>query len=177
MRPTAFDVLVYMFEHYDELPDDAPLNADASVQSAADTPDDDPLEQALVSEGFDQHAINGAFQWLDELAGQVDPAGDQSRGYELAVGANSIRVLAPQERQWVSEECLNFLLYLQSANIISAAQRELILERAFALALSEMTLEQFQWISLMVLANQPDEEEACVWLEELLFDRNNGLPN
>lgn len=182
MRPTAFDVLLYMFEHYEELPDDAPPSAGADALLASEILEDtplapDPLERALVSEGFGEKEIHHAFQWLDELADQVDPVGDQSRGYELTVGANSIRVLSPEERNLLSAECVDFLMYLQGADIISAAQRELILDRTLALSVADMSLEQFQWLILMVLANQPAEEDACVWLEELLFDQATGLPN
>lgn len=177
MRSTAFDVLLYMFEHYEELPDDAPPSAGAEALFTSEILDDDPLEQALVSEGFGQHEIHHAFRWLDELADQVDPVGDQSRGYELAVSARSMRILSAEERQLLSMECIDFLMYLQSAEVISAAQRELILDRTTALNMRDMNLEQFQWLILMVLANQPDEEDACIWLEELLFDQVEGLPN
>lgn len=177
MRPTAFDVLLYMFEHYEELPDDAPPSAEADALLASEILEDDPLEKALVSEGFGQQEIHHAFQWLDELADQVDPRGDQSQGYELSVNPNSIRVLSPEERDLLSSECVDFLMYLRSADIISAAQRELILDRTTALSVPDMTLEQFQWLILMVLANQPSEEDACIWLEELLFSQPNELPN
>lgn len=181
MRPTALDVLLYMFEHYEELPDDEPASAGVDAFFASEILDDsladDPLERVLVSEGFGQQEIHHAFRWLDELADQVDPVGDQSRGYQLAVGASSIRVLSPQEHKLLNVECVDFLMYLQSADVISAAQRELILDRTLALNLEDMSLEQFQWLILMVLANQPDEEDACVWLEELLFDQVEGLPN
>lgn len=182
MRPTALDVLLYMFEHYEELPDDEPTSAGTDALFASEILDDDPLaddplEQVLVSEGFGQQEIHHAFRWLDELADQVDPVGDQSRGYQLTLSANSMRVLAPEEQKLLNGECIDFLMYLQSADVISAAQRELILDRTLALNLDDMSLEQFQWLILMVLANQPDEEDACVWLEELLFDQVEGLPN
>ena len=181
MRPTTFDVLMYMFEHYDELPDDPPpelTEGDGSAPSlTTEILEEDPLEKALVSEGFGQKEIYHAFQWLDELADQVDPEGDQSQGYALAVGANSIRVFSPEERELLSTDCINFLMYLQSADVISAAQRELILDRTTALNVPDLSVEQFQWLILMVLANQPDEEDACVWLEELIYDHATGLPN
>lgn len=174
MRPNVFDVLLYMFEHYEELPEE--LDPPASG-SAASLTSEDPLEQALASEGFGQQEIHKAFEWLGDLADQVDPLGDQSKGYELLVSNSSIRVFSSEERSMLSGECIDFLLYLQSSAVLDAAQRELILDRALALEVPNLSLEQFQWLILMVLANQPSQADACLMLEELIFDDQETLPN
>jgi len=178
MRPNVFDVLLYMFEHYEELPQEPDsLDQEPVAGSGAALTSEDPLEVALASEGFGQPEIHKAFQWLGDLADQVDPKGDQSQGYELLVGRNSIRVLSSQEQTMLSSECINFLMYLHNSGVLDAAQRELILDRALALEVPLLSLEQFQWLILMVLANQPSQADACLMLEELIFDDQGSLPN
>ena len=178
MRPNVFDVLLYMFEHYEELPQESDSDDPAPVAgSGAALTSEDPLELALASEGFGQQEIHKAFQWLGDLADQVHPMGDQSKGYELLVSHSSIRVFSPQERTMLSGECINFLMYLYHSGVLDAAQRELILDRALALEVPLLSLEQFQWLILMVLANQPSQADACLMLEELIFDDQETLPN
>jgi Smg protein len=39
-----------------------------------------------------------------------------------------------------------------------------------ALATDEIDLTQLKWIILMVLFNQPGQEEAYAWMEDLMFE-------
>lgn len=49
-----------------------------------------------------------------------------------------------------------------------------MIDRVMALETDEIDLRQLKWIILMVLFNQPGQEDACAWLEDLVFDDAPG---
>jgi Smg protein len=63
--------------------------------------------------------------------------------------------------------------------MISPDQRELIIDRALALDFAnvEIDLPQFQWLTLMVLANIPEADDAYDWVEELIHQDAQYMAN
>ena len=53
--------------------------------------------------------------------------------------------------------------------MLSPTTRELVIDRVMALDGDEVDLEQLKWVVLMVLFNQPDQEAAFTWLEDLVL--------
>jgi len=148
MKETLLDVLMYLFENYH----DGELE-DAENQQT--------LRVELAAAGFPEEEIGHAFAWLDGLARQRDtPA--------LADRTDALRIYAPQEQDRLSAECRGFLLYLEQLGIINAESRELIIERLLALE-DEVDLERVKWVCLLVLINQPGEEEGAVHLEDMVY--------
>ena len=148
MKENVFDVLMYLFENY--LYDDEPH------------PDRASLESELFEAGFTHGEIMKAFDWLDGLA----------RSRELAeVGAAScgaVRVYTDEEMLKLDVDCRGFVLFLEQIGILTAVSRELVIDRV--MALEEVDLENLKWVILMVLFDQPGEEEAFACMENLLFD-------
>ncbi len=156
MKENTLDVLMYLFEHC--------LDEDRSVEQ-----DESALKGMLRSAGFAQMEVNKAFLWLENLAQRhvaPDSGGIASSG--------SQRVYSAPELAKLDRHCRGFLLALELHKAIDAATREIIIERAMALELDEFTLERFKWIVMMVLANQPESDQAHAWLEAVIFDRNSG---
>jgi Smg protein len=54
--------------------------------------------------------------------------------------------------------------------VLNPASRELVIDRAMALENEDFDIEQLKWVVLMVLFNQPGEEAAYAWLEDLVFE-------
>ncbi len=54
--------------------------------------------------------------------------------------------------------------------VLTPASRERAIEQAMALESEDFNLEQMKWVILMVLFNQPGEEAAYAWVEDLVFD-------
>lgn len=148
MKETLLDVLMYLFENYH----DGELE-DADNQQT--------LRVELAAAGFPEEEVDHAFAWLDGLARQRDTP-------TLANCTDALRIYAPQEQGKLSADCRGFLLYLQQLGIINAASRELIIERLLALE-DEIDLERVKWVCLLVLINQPGEEEAAVHLEDMVY--------
>lgn len=147
---SVLDVLLYLFENY--FYDDP----DAEV-------DRDSLQHSLAEAGFTTREINKAFRWLDELAALRPQS-------ELAAADDGpIRVLAPQELERLECDSLGFLMFLQQQRILTPTQRELVLDRVMALDTDLVDLDDLKWVVLMVLFNQPGQEEAVAWMENLIF--------
>ncbi len=143
-----FEVLVYLFENYFE----------ADVR-----PDPVTLAEELSAAGFEEDDISGAFDWFRTLEEMTERMPDAT-----PPGAGSVRLHAEEETGKIHPEGLSFLMFLEQAGVIGAAQRELALDRAMALPESEVTLEQFKWIMLMTLWNQ-DKAGDYLFVEDAVF--------
>jgi Smg protein len=151
MKENVLDVLLYLFENF--IYDDPESGRDR-----------DSLQNSLLEAGFNPAEISKAFDWLDGLAAQRP-------GGELAFGATGpVRVYAEEEMRWLDPECRGFLMYLEHNGILDAARRELVVERVLALDAADFDLDDLKWVVLMVLFNQPDQEAACAWMENYLFE-------
>jgi len=150
MKENVFDVLMYLFEYYNE--------EDSDFE-----PDRYELESQLLDAGFPTAEVDKAFDWLDGLASQQE--------IELgSIGQASLRIYADQECKRLDLKARGFLLFLEQIGILKPKTRELIIDRIMALDSEEFDLEQLKWVVLMVLFNQPDFNGPYHWLEEIVFD-------
>ena len=44
------------------------------------------------------------------------------------------------------------------------------MDRVMALETHEISLEEMKWVILMVLFNQPGQEDAYAWMEDLVYE-------
>ena len=156
VNENVIDVLIYIYENY--------MDAEESVPT-----DQILLEEELVQAGFPQGEIKKAFNWLDELAwrqGSLITNGE-------AQPNRSMRLYCDREQQRIDLEIQGMLLYLEQAGILDARSRELVIERAMAIETEELTADDVKWIVLLVLLNQPGQENAFALMEELVY---NGEP-
>lgn len=157
MKETVFDVLLYLFENYmDEGPEFHP--------------DQKQLALELTEAGFRRGEIRKAFRWLDGLSAQQQrTAGQILRGDPAAM-----RHYTLLEARKLDAHCRGFILTMEQNGALDARTRELVIERAMALELEEITLEQLKWVVLMVLNHQPGQEHAHALLEDMVFDDLQG---
>jgi Smg protein len=81
-----------------------------------------------------------------------------------------LRVFAPEEMVRLDPQCRGLLTSLEAAGILSANQREIVIDRLLALEADELDLDQVKWVVLMVLSSQPGQELAYARMEDLIFD-------
>ena len=82
--------------------------------------------------------------------------------------SRGFRVFAPIEAEAISAEVQGFLLFLEQSEVLTASQRERVIERITACQDTEMPLEKVKLIVLMVLwAEQQTPDD--LWLTELLL--------
>lgn len=155
VNENVIDVLIYIYENY--------MDADESVPT-----DQILLEEELVQAGFPQGEIKKAFNWLDELAWRQG-----SLAYADAQPNRSMRIYSEREQQRIDLEIQGMLLYLEQTGILDPMSRELVIERAMAIETEELSADDVKWIVLLVLLNQPGQENAFALMEELVY---NGEP-
>lgn len=155
MKENVLDVLMYLFENYMD---------NEEMES-----DQETLKVELVEAGFARGEINKAFAWLEGLAAMQENLPLKS----LSAGP-SIRVFTEQEVEKLSLESRGFLLFLEQVSVLDQANRELVIDRVMALETEEIELEQLKWVVLMVLFNQPGQEAAVAWMEDLVFEQIAG---
>ncbi|MDP3699808.1 MAG: DUF494 domain-containing protein [Hylemonella sp.] len=158
-----FEVLVYVYENY--------WRGDACPQLPQ-------LERKLNAIGFDADEIRDALLWLDglNLAAQSTlwldtPPTDTRPGPTLASfpATDSMRVYSVAEQNHLGAECLGFISFLESAGVLLAPMREVILDRAMAVPGEPMALDDLKIIILMVYWSFGEEPDTLV-LDELYDD-------
>ena len=150
MKDNVLDLLIYLFENY--------MSADEEPR-----PDRQTLKTELERAGFGEFEVGRALEWLDGLSG--DPAGQVA----LAT-ARAVRVFSSQELLRLDTDVRGYLVHLENLRILSAAQREVVIDRLMALDADEIDIEQVKWVVLMVLFSQAGQESAYARMEDLVFD-------
>lgn len=154
MKENVLDVLTYMFESYFE-------EADAMFNREA-------LLEELVEVGFDHGDVEKAFNWLAEL-----PTSNED--IELSSpGLSSMRFFSPWEVKKLDLECQGYLLSLEQMGVLTAASRELIIDRVMALETDEISIEQLRWVCLIVLYNLSGTDVPYNWLEDVIMDLSSS---
>ena len=156
MTENVLDVLMYLFETY----------TDADSEPEADR---NALRAELERAGFGSGEISKALDWLDGLASR-----DEDPEWESPTERAS-RVFSNFETSRLDAAARGYIMYLEQIGILSAAQRELVIDRVMALETEEIEVEQIKWVVLMVLFNQPGREAAAAWMEDLVLDETAGL--
>jgi Smg protein len=156
-----FEVLVYVYENY--------WRGDAC-------PELPQLERKLSAIGFDADEIRDALLWLDglNLAAQSTlwldtPPPQPDAGLSSVQSADSMRVYSVAEQNHLGAECLGFISFLESAGVLPPPLREVVVDRAMAVAGDPMALDDLKIIILMVYWSFGEEPDALV-LDELYDD-------
>ncbi|MEO8333114.1 MAG: DUF494 domain-containing protein [Gallionella sp.] len=141
-----FEILMYLFESYFD---------------AGSYPEPDKLERKLSAAGFEDDDISEALTWLSALQ-QQDPD-----SYPASLDHSGPRHFADLEQQRISPEARQFLMFAEQQNLISAVEREMIIDRAVALQQQNLALDKLKLIMLMVLWNRHQDLDPLL-IEELL---------
>jgi len=156
VNENLIDVLIYIYENY----------MDSEESSSMDQI---TLEEELLQAGFQQGEVTKAFDWLDELAWRQGSLVEFGR----KVPNHSIRIFSDREQQKIDLEIQGLLLNLEHSGILDPMSRELVIERCMAIESEELSNDDVKWVVLLVLLNQPGQENAFALMEELVY---NGEP-
>src|SRR5712671_7590558 len=157
MDNTDFDILVYVFDHY--LFEELPAHAERA-----------DIARDLEVAGFRGANVERALDWLADLAEQRERPG-------LRANESAFRLYCVEESTRLDAACQGLLLSLERGGILSASQREIVIERLLALDTEELDLEQVKWVVLMVLSCQPGQEAACERMEDLVYALPEQVPH
>lgn len=152
MNENLIDVLIYIYENYMDSEESVPM-------------DQITLEEELLQAGFQQGEVTKAFNWLDELAWRQGSLIE----YGAAAPNRSTRIFSDREQQKMDLEIQGLLLNLEQSGILDPMSRELVIERCMAIETEELTTDDVKWVVLLVLLNQPGQENAFALMEELVY--------
>lgn len=142
-----FEVLVYLFENF---------------YQSENYPDQDALARKLTAAGFENDEISEALDWLNGLVGPGEGA-----SYEHIDAPGTFRAYTHAELAKLSAESRGFLIFLESARVLSPGLRELIVDKAMAVEDDIVELEKLKVVVLMVLWTRRGDVDTLM-LEELL---------
>ena len=161
MTGSILDILIYVFDRY-------------MLADAPEVPQREHLARDLERAGFTPAKVERALDWLTELAFGRDrplPAASSDAQH------TGVRIFSDSELARLSTECRGFLLTLERLGVLTAQQRELVIDRMLALDADEPDTEQLKWVVLMVLSSQPGQELAFERLDGLVSDSRSGAPH
>ena len=141
-----FEILMYLFESYFH---------------AASYPEPDKLSRKLSAAGFEDEEISDALTWLSALQEQNPDS------YPESLEHAGQRHFAELELQLISDEARQFLMFAEQQHLISAVEREMIIDRSVALKQENLALDKLKLIMLMVLWNRHQDLDPLL-IEELL---------
>jgi Smg protein len=149
---SVLKVLIYVYDHY-------------MLADPADVPERHHMLQDLQRRGFSVSEVVHAMEWLSALVGdqRAEPGSE-----ELQPGREALRVFADGELSRLSADCRAFLLQLDRQHVLTPQQRELVIDRALALDVDEIDVEQLKWVVLLVLSSQPGQELAFARFESVM---------
>jgi Smg protein len=148
MKESVLDVLMYLFESFIDS-DDEP------------EPNRNELRDELERAGFGDREIERALDWLEGLSA--------TEAITSAPQSAAMRVYDRGEQERLDAAARGYLLQLEQIGILLPMQRELVIDRLFALDTEEIDIEQIKWVVMMVLFSQPDQQDAYAQMEDLVF--------
>ena len=164
-------MLVFVYENY--------WRGDACPEPAH-------LERKLNAVGFDAEEIEDALTWLSELnlaarsLQQPVPGALASCSAPLLPSrlsppsSHSMRVYSIAEQDHLGSHGLGFVSFLESAGVLPAHMREIVIDRAMAAPADPLPLDDLKIIILMVYWSLGEEPYALV-LDELCDDSATRL--
>ena len=152
-----FDILVYLYETY--------YRPDACPEPVA-------LAKKLSDIGFEEEDISDALDWLSDLSAMTQ------EGFSMVVEpdyvSTGMRFYVEEELNELGVAAIGFIQFLESAKVINAVQREIVIERALAVDESPISLAKLKVIVLMMLWSQGKEPDALMFDD--LFSTEDEVP-
>lgn len=141
-----FEILMYLFESYFD---------------AGSYPEPDKLSRKLSAAGFEGDEISEALTWLSALQTQSPDS------YPASMEHSGHRHFAELEMKLIGDEARQFLIFTEQQHLISAVEREMIIDRSVALKQESLALDKLKLIMLMVLWSRHEDLDPLL-IEELL---------
>ena len=157
-----FEVLVFVYEHY--------WRGDAC-------PELEHLSRKLSAHGFEADEIHEALTWLDGLNLAAQSLRDDAPASSTPApqqSTDSMRVYSVREQDHLGAQCLGFISFLESAGVLRAAMREIVVDRAMAAPGGPVAIDDLKIIVLMAYWSFGEEPDALV-LDELCDDSDERI--
>lgn len=148
-----FDILVYLYESY--------FHADFC-------PETEQLAHSLSAAGFEQEEISSTLDWFASLRDR-----ETRTSIAMTPTQDSVRLYSDFELQRLNTECRAYLGMLENSGVLTAGQRERIIDGALALENFTIHLSRLKVIVLMVLWQHAHPIDILM-VDELLGEELDG---
>ncbi len=160
-----FEVLAFVYDNY---------------HAEDGCPEPAHLQRKLNAVGFDEDEISEALEWLSGLSSAARFARPSAADSPTVLpntwlrmpSDNSLRLYSIQEQRQLGPMGLGYISFMQSAGVLPAHIREVIMDRIMAVAAAPIALVDLKIIILMVFWTFGHEPDALV-LDDLCED-NEG---
>jgi Smg protein len=149
---TVLKVLIYVYDHY-------------MLADPAEVPERRHMLRDLRQRGFSVTEVVRAMEWLSALVSDNRAVPGPP---DVPADGGSMRVFTDRELARLSADSRAFIMELDRQRVLTAQQRELVIERALALDIEEVDVEQLKWVVLLVLSSQPGQDLAFARFERLM---------
>jgi Smg protein len=130
------------------------------------------LERKLSAVGFESDEIDDAMTWLKGLDTAAHP--QLPEPWLLHPSPTSVRIYPNAEQNHLGVQCIGFISFLESAGVLPAHMREVVIDRAMAAPGAPVSLEDLKIILLMVYWSFGQEPDALI-LDELCEDTSDRI--
>lgn len=162
-----FEVLVFVYENY---------------YAGDNCPEPEHLERKLNAVGFEPEEVDDALTWLKGLhLAARGTAGSTTASLPTPPepwlrepSPTSIRIYPTAEQNHLGPQCMGFISFLESAGVLSAPMREVVIDRAMAAPGVPVALDDLKVIILMVYWSFGQEPDVLV-LDELCEDAGDRI--
>lgn len=148
-------ILMYLFKNH------------VKSQGPQETSEEELIGE-LQSVGFRPSAIESALNWISKLS-------HHETQITQPKSALSRRVLTEQESEIFDGSCQNYLLFLQEQSILNALGTEQVISQLLDLGIKDIDVGIIQWVTLMLLYNQDNQQEALAKMELLVLQDQADL--
>lgn len=148
-------VLMYLLKHY--------IQNDCKIEI-----EESRLLSDLENQGFEQETVEHALRWIHNLSTKCQNI------HFTPPGEKSIRIYHDKEHSFLNFDCRRFLIMLEQEGVLTPHARELVINQASELDVTDVDLSILKWIILMVLFNQSNNKSALTSMEFLIFDNTSG---
>lgn len=146
-----FDALAFIFENY---------------VTAEECADRNALRFKLNAYGFEEEETEEAIAWLDELE-QLCAALPRDKPPAATPPPHTTRIYSHAEHAQLGGQALDYFRFLEREGALSAAEREIVIDRLMALGPRINSHEDFKLVILMVLWVLGREPDGLI-VDELL---------
>lgn len=116
----------------------------------------------LKREGFEEETIETGVQWLRFVSQITASLKPQS--------ADATRVFHSFEREKIDQECIDLIYFLEDSEVLNPQTRELLIDSLLHLNADNIDTDDLQWLALIILFYQPEQELAYATMQSLMFD-------
>jgi Smg protein len=131
-------------------------------------PDNETISRKLSDAGFEDEDISEVLGWLRGFSSHEDPNAYRGSLEEI----DGFRVFSPEELHGLSTKARGFLTFLVESHLVTASQREIIIERVIDLSEAQVGVDEIKLIVLLALWHEQESIDGMML--ELLAARDES---